>query len=261
MGRVKKGEKSRQERRRFIHALLSAVLAHLLLLAVLELYVDFEDPISPDTTGTETRVWLHDATPALFSKNDTKSSPAKTQAPPKGEEPATEPIEPTDREPQKPAKEAAPEEIRTKVSDLAPESEQRRPSSSQTESTDPSAEDEGSAEMSRSAPAFIPAAMTESRPAVQDSRQAFSQYLQELLESRQRYPLAARRRKLEGRVEFSVYVSREGRLDKAVLARSSGSRILDRAARELLEGVFPVDYALPGDISTIVRITYQLQDA
>jgi len=46
-----------------------------------------------------------------------------------------------------------------------------------------------------------------------------------------RYPRRARRRGLEGTTELKILVARDGRVDRIVIARSSGHAILDEAAR------------------------------
>lgn len=92
------------------------------------------------------------------------------------------------------------------------------------------------------------------------SNQEFTVYLQQLIEEKRRYPRAARRRNIEGSVEFSVHVSREGSLAELTLNSSSGSRILDKAAEDLLEKVFPVDYPLQENVRTTVRIIYELTE-
>jgi len=88
----------------------------------------------------------------------------------------------------------------------------------------------------------------------------FTVYLQQLIEEKRRYPRAARQRNIEGSVEFSVHVSREGSLAELTLRSSSGSRILDKAAEDLLEKVFPVDYPLQENVQTTIRIIYKLTE-
>ncbi|MCF7947256.1 MAG: TonB family protein [Spirochaetia bacterium] len=93
------------------------------------------------------------------------------------------------------------------------------------------------------------------------SQQEFTVYLQQLIEEKRRYPRAARRRNIEGAVEFSMHVSREGALEEIILNSSSGSRLLDKAAEDLLERVFPVDYPLQENVRTTIRIIYKLTEA
>jgi len=61
------------------------------------------------------------------------------------------------------------------------------------------------------------------------------------LESHRRYPLQARRRGIEGTVGLRFRVTPDGRLATAEIARTSGSRLLDRAALRTLERCFPLD--------------------
>jgi protein TonB len=91
-------------------------------------------------------------------------------------------------------------------------------------------------------------------------QQEFTVYLQQLIEENRRYPRAARRRNIVGSVEFSVHVSRAGALAELTLNSSSGSRILDEDAEDLLERVFPVDYPLQENVRTTIRIIYKLTE-
>jgi TonB family protein len=97
-------------------------------------------------------------------------------------------------------------------------------------------------------------------PRVPPSSPAFTAYLQQLLEERRRYPLAARKRSIEGYVELIVEVSKKGGLRRMEISASSGSRILDRAAEDLVKKVFPVDYPVEKELSTTIRISYRLTD-
>jgi protein TonB len=75
------------------------------------------------------------------------------------------------------------------------------------------------------------------------------------------YPEAARRLGIEGTVVLRITVDRDGYVQSASLARSSGSEMLDRAAQALLRAAhlppFPPDMA--GSVETLaVPIHYHL---
>lgn len=91
-------------------------------------------------------------------------------------------------------------------------------------------------------------------------KEEFTSFLQEILSEHRRYPLAARKREIEGQVSLKVYVSRKGALERAEISLSSGSGILDRAAEDLVKRIFPVGYPLESGLSTTIRITYRLTD-
>lgn len=59
------------------------------------------------------------------------------------------------------------------------------------------------------------------------------------LEPHRRYPRTARLRGLEGVVQIAMTIDRAGRVLEAVVARSSGARLLDRAAIEMVERAAP----------------------
>jgi len=61
------------------------------------------------------------------------------------------------------------------------------------------------------------------------------------LESHRRYPLQARRRGIEGTVGLRFRVAPDGGLAAAEVARTSGSRLLDRAALRTLDHCFPLN--------------------
>jgi protein TonB len=71
---------------------------------------------------------------------------------------------------------------------------------------------------------------------------ARSRYLTDVLARLQRakrYPWDARRRTIEGTAEVAFTIGREGLVSGLRLARSSGSRVLDRAARETVRQAAP----------------------
>jgi len=85
--------------------------------------------------------------------------------------------------------------------------------------------------------------------------------IETLVGERLSYPPLARQRNIEGVVELSLTVARDGSLAESWLFRSSGSAILDRAARNLVRAVFPIPLSrnLAADLSTTIRIAYRLR--
>jgi TonB family protein len=75
------------------------------------------------------------------------------------------------------------------------------------------------------------------------------------------YPEAARLRGIEGGMILSFKVSADGRLVDLVIAKSSGSEILDRAGVELLPRVFPVENDSGLELELQVPIVFRLTDA
>jgi protein TonB len=75
------------------------------------------------------------------------------------------------------------------------------------------------------------------------------------LAAHRRYPAAARRDGVEGRVVLRITVARDGRVTGLVLAGPSGSEILDQAAMAVLRGavVPPFPAGMPQD-SVIVTV-------
>lgn len=72
------------------------------------------------------------------------------------------------------------------------------------------------------------------------------------------YPPQAKRRKIQGRVVVELEVGTNGVLADLSLVRSSGSELLDRAALELLRGLFPLEGARGEAFRTKVAIDYAL---
>ena len=83
------------------------------------------------------------------------------------------------------------------------------------------------------------------------------------LKHHRRYPLQARQHQIEGAVCLHFWVAPDGQLARAEIARSSGSPLLDQAARATLDRSFPLDPAtarlLTGEPIT-VDLTFRLVD-
>lgn len=72
------------------------------------------------------------------------------------------------------------------------------------------------------------------------------------------YPTAAREQKLYGSLQMTVYIKSDGSLEKVEIRRSSGQRLLDDAARRIVElaapyAPFPEDIRKEVDILDITR--------
>jgi len=74
-----------------------------------------------------------------------------------------------------------------------------------------------------------------------------------------RYPAIARANGWEGTVVVAVWLDARGRLEQAVVRRSSGHEVLDRAAVTLLKKVTPVSNPLASPITIETTITYRLE--
>ena len=89
-------------------------------------------------------------------------------------------------------------------------------------------------------------------------RKDFLVFLYNLIAETQEYPGKARQKMVEGTVVLKLLVEADGELSSCSVVQSSGSSMLDRAARRLLQGLFPVSY-VPGEyIDCTVAVTYTL---
>ena len=90
-------------------------------------------------------------------------------------------------------------------------------------------------------------------------RQALAAWVQ----SRKRYPDAARHDGTEGQVSVRFTVGRDGQVLDAAIVRGSGSDVLDTAALTMFRGArapaFPPDMTQPG-VTTTVSIHYRLEE-
>jgi len=73
------------------------------------------------------------------------------------------------------------------------------------------------------------------------------------------YPRIARRRGIEGTVVLLLKLDRDGSLANLSVRTSSGSDILDRAARELINRVLPYRHGTGRTISVQIPIVYRLE--
>jgi TonB family protein len=76
-------------------------------------------------------------------------------------------------------------------------------------------------------------------PSLGNIVQKFTQIVRKKIESKKRYPLAARKSKTEGRVGVKMTILKDGRLERIEITESSGYVILDKAALESVRRAAP----------------------
>ena len=72
-----------------------------------------------------------------------------------------------------------------------------------------------------------------------DVLQSFARIVRRKIESSKKYPIAAQSAGIEGRVVVRMTLLKDGRLEKAEIAKSSGHEILDKAALQSVRGAVP----------------------
>ena len=72
----------------------------------------------------------------------------------------------------------------------------------------------------------------QAKPRLRDIMQRFARTVRRKIESKKRYPLAARRSMTEGRVGVKMTILKDGQLERTEIIESSGYAILDKAALE-----------------------------
>jgi TonB family protein len=92
------------------------------------------------------------------------------------------------------------------------------------------------------------------------SRAELVRQIDALVRERLVYPPLARRRNIEGVVKLTLLVDERGRLGGSFLAGGSGSSILDKAAKTLVEEIFPIYLAegLEEPVYISIMISYSL---
>ncbi|MFW5712724.1 MAG: TonB family protein [Spirochaetota bacterium] len=258
----------KQNNRRLGGALMCAALLHIALLAAVEVFSDFPDAPHRSSRGTVTRVQL---TPAQVKQEPAPRATKKKASADheKGQEQNHQEAARPEPTPSKTLEEAPadkPQEAKSGPSEkelIALDESIVSPPQPQSSQSDgklkvPQAARTQAQRLAQAA--SRPPARRSTADRAEVEQQEFTVYLQQLIEEKRRYPRAARRRNIEGAVEFSVHVSREGALAELTLNSSSGSRILDKAAEDLLERVFPVDYPLQENVRTTIRIIYKLTE-
>jgi protein TonB len=81
------------------------------------------------------------------------------------------------------------------------------------------------------------------------------------------YPAAAKNQKLYGRLQMTVSIKSDGSLEEVKINRSSGHKILDQAAKKIVElsapfSEFPADIKQDTDILSVTRTwTFTQEDA
>ncbi|HPS44715.1 MAG TPA: TonB family protein [Treponemataceae bacterium] len=90
------------------------------------------------------------------------------------------------------------------------------------------------------------------------TQRAFAYWLDSAIRARLSYPERARARNAEGTVVVALTVPADGSRCDALVAKTSGSAILDRAAVELIRSLFPAKIAPGRTFSAPVRICFTL---
>lgn len=74
------------------------------------------------------------------------------------------------------------------------------------------------------------------------------------------YPEKAKKRKIEGTVAYQTIIGIDGSLVSMNLFNSSGSKILDDSAADLIKSIFPLDIQLDWNCNFLIYITYKLKE-
>jgi protein TonB len=91
-------------------------------------------------------------------------------------------------------------------------------------------------------------------------RNKLAEIIYALIEKEKQYPPLARRRNIEGQVDVMISVSSIGQLLTSSISSSSENSILDQAAINLIENIFPLNINLQSITTITVTITYSLMD-
>ncbi|MCJ2186221.1 energy transducer TonB family protein [Novosphingobium beihaiensis] len=76
--------------------------------------------------------------------------------------------------------------------------------------------------------------------------------------SKQSYPRTAQMRGEEGTAKVKIYITASGKIEKAELAESSGSRALDKEAVAMMSRVGSVPTPPAGTSSVVLPLTWKL---
>ena len=79
-----------------------------------------------------------------------------------------------------------------------------------------------------------------------------------LIAERKTYPEAAKLRRAEGTVRVGVSIRKDGSLKSSKIVTRSGSAVLDRAATDLVKGLFPIPFNLATEMEVVATIEYRL---
>ncbi len=85
------------------------------------------------------------------------------------------------------------------------------------------------------------------------------QALARKIEERRTYPMAARKRGIQGALTAAVSMDEQGAFLEAHVLHSSGSDMIDRAGMDLLRNVFPVENDTGRRLTLEVRMVYKLE--
>ena len=110
----------------------------------------------------------------------------------------------------------------------------------------------------RAAPAAVEQTVPAQAASVVPGPQEVLDLLSSLVAGRKAYPEAARRRKAQGSVGIALKVAADGSLAAAGIEKKSGSAILDRAALDLVKGLFPIALRPGEPMEIALSIEYRL---
>ncbi len=110
----------------------------------------------------------------------------------------------------------------------------------------------------RAAPATVEQTVPAQAAPVVPGPQEVLDLLSSLIAGRKAYPEAARRRKAQGSVGLALKVAADGSLASARIEKKSGSAILDRAALDLVKGLFPLALRPGEPMEIALSIEYRL---
>ena len=88
--------------------------------------------------------------------------------------------------------------------------------------------------------------------------EAYMDSVLKLIEGNKSYPYLARKKGQEGVVKINVLVDEEGEILDFGLEKSSGHRLLDKNAKELIASVFPVENKSGEKIRFVIPVRYKL---
>ncbi len=84
--------------------------------------------------------------------------------------------------------------------------------------------------------------------------------IESLIHGNLKYPPLARKRNIEGGVQLSLLIGKDGTLSELSLTKSSGNTMLDKAAIALVDSIFPLDmtHAIDDPVTVRIQIMYSL---
>jgi TonB family protein len=102
-------------------------------------------------------------------------------------------------------------------------------------------------------------AISSASSSIEAEKNKLSEIIYALIEKEKQYPALARRRNIEGQVDVTIKVSAAGELEESVVSSSSGTSILDQAATNVIQNIFPLNIILQSETEMIITIRYSLR--